>query len=103
MTYKAPLLIAEESKRRERLLLRARYKAQNPKVDSKGRELDRTIGMHVVVNTAGTPEAKEQNKKASALYRKCLKTVQKDKNGKPILMSKQELRSRCLEITRSHA
>ena len=82
MTRRDPLLVAEESKRRERIALKARYKAGNS--TSKG--MDRTIGMHIL-----------GDKEASKKYRSVLKKAAKES---PISVG--DLRQRCLDITRRH-
>ena len=86
MTRRDPLLVALEGQRRERVLLRARFAAANPRIGKDGKELDRTIGMHI-------PEDKEASKK----YRAALK-----KAAKETPLSAGDLRQRCLDLTRRH-
>jgi hypothetical protein len=82
MTIYDPLLVVEESKRRRRASLKARYKAGNP--TAKG--MDRTTGMHI-------PGDKEASKK----YRLVLK-----KDAKEFPIDLGTLKQMCLDITRRH-
>ena len=95
MTRRDPLIVALESERRERNLLRARYKAGNP--TSSGH--DRTIGMTVFVNTSGLTkaEAKLKQQQANSKFRSALK-----KTAKEFPLTKEELKQKCLDITRRH-
>lgn len=86
MTRRDPLLVALESQRKERVLLRARYAASNPRIDKNGRELDRTIGIHV-----------SGDKEASKKLRASLKS-----SAKEAPLSAGDLKQRCLDITRRH-